>query len=197
MIEDQTTVAHYDAKWRDVISKMPQGGDYCFYMRQYGYDIIKEFVPRESKIFDFACGLGVLPGQLAREKHCLCYGVDMSPVAVEYARERNLVNASEGTGFFRARGVSEYDIVIATYFIEHIRNPVAWMREALSYGGAVIVSIPNNFSRAGEHVNMAWDSLESFYALFAEFQLNRLDVGRYHPYLPAAYHHPTFLIQKK
>ena len=95
-----TSAKHFDAKWREVISQMPQGGDYCFYMRQYGYDIIKDVIKPYSYIFDFACGLGVIDGQLAREKGCKCSGADISSVAAMYAiNENQMLHVSKDTFF--------------------------------------------------------------------------------------------------
>lgn len=197
---DQLSAAHYDRKWREIIAQMPQGGDYCFYMRQYGYDIIKAEIDKCGMVFDYACGLGILTHQIQQELECLCYGCDISEVAAKYARELLGSKQSVHVGaHFKGCPIlgKKYDYIIATYFIEHIPDPAAWVREALTFGKRVIASIPNNFKRAGEHSLMAWNDWPSFYAIFSEFAVRRIDEGKYHPWLPAAYHHPTFIFSKK
>jgi len=202
--KDQLSAEHYNRKWREIIKQMPQGGDYCFYMRQYGYDIIKDAIEPESLIFDFACGLGIIDIQLHNEKDCFICGCDISKVAVDYLKcnlygghtEPPIIKVADRIFKNPDKPRKEYDYILAIYFLEHVPDPVDWLDHAFKFGKKVIFSIPNNFKQAGEHELMAWHDWPSFYGLFRDFKLTRIDEGKYHKWLPEAYHHPTFICEK-
>jgi len=165
-------VEHYNNKWKRIISGLPNGSNYRYDLRQYNYDFIKGRIPRLSKIFDFGCGLGIIDIQLFKEKDCDVYGCDTSNVAVDFINSKfDIDRFCVGDRFF-GKG---YDYILAIHFIEHISNPVEWMREALEYGKRVIFTIPNNFRCSGEHENQQWHDWNEFHFLFQEFNLIRLD----------------------
>ncbi len=181
---------YWNEKWARIISKLPTGGDYHYDLRQPGYNIIKAHIPVGSKVFDFACGLGIIDRQLREEKNCQVNGCDFSAIAVGFAKEITGGDFRVGSSFFGG----PYDVVLAIQFLEHIDDPDGWVREALGVAVQVIVQLPNNFKREGEHTKMLWTSEKDFIKLFKGLRVKRLDTGKYPDGLPSAFKHPTWRI---
>ena len=76
---------YYDKKWQRVISGMPNGHDYRFDLRSYGYNLIIDQIKPDSKVFDYACGLSVLGKMIKDKTRSKVNGCDFSKVAVDYA----------------------------------------------------------------------------------------------------------------
>jgi SAM-dependent methyltransferase len=161
---------YYDQKWNQIIPKMPVGGQYRFDLRKFGYDIAIDTIPEGSKVFDYACGLGYID-QLLKTKGCEVSGCDFSPVAVDYCKEKT-------GGDFRTTGDffgGPYDVILAAYFLEHIKEPQKWVEEALKFAPRVICHLPRNFSHHGEHIDMGWNNWGHFKQVFKDFEFMRLD----------------------
>lgn len=189
---DRFSEAYWNQKWTGIISKLPDGGDYFFNHRQYGYDIIKASILDGSRVFDFACGLGIIDRQLREEKKCRVSGCDLSSVAVAHARKITTGDFRKGSTIFGG----PYDAILAIQFLEHIDDPVEWCRRALGFGYQILAELPNNFRRTGEHTKMAWTSWENFFELFKEFLIDRLDLDMYPENLQGAFKHPVVRIAK-
>jgi len=176
---------YYDNKWVEVIKQLPKGGLYRFDLRKHSYQIIANYIGKDKKVFDYACGLGIIGKYLHNTD---LYGCDFSSVAVEFASQFGKFEVSnEVFG-------SDYNFVIASYFLEHTKEPVKWINDALKKSDNVICSIPNDFRQQGEHIDMQWNSWESFNDLFKEFKIKRLDVlndkNLYPNDIPQAFKHP-------
>jgi hypothetical protein len=183
---------YFDKKWIKVIRNMPIGADYRFDLRQYGHDIVKNMIEDDSKVFDFACGLGVIDSQL-HKKGCQVSGCDISPVAIEYINKQKIgdfrvSDKIHGTG---------YDYILAIQFLEHIKNPVDWLKEMFKHGKTVICILPNNFRRHGEHIDMQWSSWDEFNKMFKDYEHKRLDINKYPVDLIHAFQHPIVLFKNK
>lgn len=161
---------YYDQKWQKVIANMPVGGEYRFDLRKYGYQLIVDTIPDRAKVFDYACGLGVI-GQMMEDKGCTIDGCDFSPVAVNYCNE----NIALGNFMVTGEIGDKYDVVIASYFLEHIKDPDQWVKMALEHAPRVICSLPRNFRHVGEHIDMGWSNWVHFKEVFKEFDFIRLD----------------------
>ncbi len=186
-------IDHYNTKWERIIPQLPDGGDYRFDMRQYGHDIIKDAIPNGSKVFDFACGLGIIGKQLEDEKQCRVNGNDFSDVAISYVQMKCKGDYRKGSEIFGGN----YDVIIAIQFLEHIDDPVKWLNDCFKHAPRVICAIPNNFRKIGEHTDMQWNNWESFEHLFNGFIFKRLDLGKYPQNISKAYHHPILEFKKK
>jgi len=184
---------YFNKKWENVIKSLPVGGNYRFDLRQYGYNIIKEYIKKNSKVFDYACGLGIIDIQLEKEKNCKVYGCDISETAINY------INKNIKKGKFKISDKifgNKYDYLIAIYFLEHIKDPCEFLDKSLDVANEVIVAIPNNFNKNGEHIDMQWKSWESFFKLFKDFKIKRLDENKYPNSLIHAFKHPIFSFKR-
>lgn len=185
---------HYDAFWKAIIKALPKGGSYRFDMRDEGYNIIKDTIPEGSKVFDYACGLGIISIKLSKEKDCSVYGCDWSAVAVEY------VNMNITKGEFRHTDEifgGKYDYIIVSHFLEHLEKPVEFLSEVFKHTDKAIISLPNNFRHVGEHVNMQWSNWAEFNNLFSDYDIERIDEGKYTSKTQSAWQHPIFIFKEK
>jgi SAM-dependent methyltransferase len=189
--------SYYDKKWRKVISELPIGGDYRFDLRSHGYGIICEYIGTGKHLFDFACGVGVFGDVYLKAKGGYVAGCDFSQVAVDHCRA-NGQDATQGSQITvnPKRPDGKYDYVVANYFLEHIKNPVEWINDSLYMADAVICSIPNNFNKHGEHVDMQWGSFDEFNELFSVFVVERIDDGKYPSKLHKQFQHPIFVFRR-
>ena len=181
---------HYDVFWSNIIKQLPKGGSYNFSQRAEGYRKILDLVPHGSKTFDYACGLGMVSIKLAKEKGCDVSGTDFSKVAIEYVKKQSGGNFNTSGEVFG----ENYDYIILSHFLEHITNPVEFMKDLYKKGKNVIVALPNNFRHIGEHVNMQWNNWKEFDELFKDFDYERVDNG-YTTKTHHAWHHPIFLFK--
>jgi SAM-dependent methyltransferase len=99
----------------------------------------------EGRILDVGCG----PGKLLktfREQGWDTYGVDFSPVAVDYARRQHNLNVALGELSSAGYKDNFFDVVMFNHCLEHIFHPVETLREVhriLKPGGLLMICIPN------------------------------------------------------
>jgi 2-polyprenyl-3-methyl-5-hydroxy-6-metoxy-1,4-benzoquinol methylase len=164
---------------------------YGFKGRMFGYKIIADKIESGSKVFDYACGLGVLD-KLLENNGCEVSGCDFSTVAIDYCNEHLKGDYRVGDKIFGG----SYDYIIASQILEHFKNPTMFIRNCLKKSRGVICAIPNNFNRTGEHIDMAWKDWVSFNELFKRFKVTRLDTHKYPKGLSAGFKHPIFLFEE-
>jgi hypothetical protein len=90
-----------------------------------------------------------------------------------------------------------YDYIILSHYLEHLEDPVKWIKKIFHKTNKIICILPNNFYKIGEHVNMKWSNWKTFYSLFKEFKIKRIDEGKYSSNLIGAYRNPIFIFEKK
>jgi len=108
------------------------------------FEIIASMVEYNSSVLDLGCGDGTLGEKLIKERNCKVVGIDISKVAVEYAKRKG-VNAivgdlDEPLNF----GDNTFDYVILCDVLEHLFDPIFALKEALRVSKKyVIVAFPN------------------------------------------------------
>jgi hypothetical protein len=186
----EQTPEYYDARWEKTISLLPNGGDYRIDLRNRAWKIIADYIGNDKKVFEFATGVSNLPEYL-KDNNCKVSGCDFSQVAVDFASEFG--NFKKSDTIFG----SDYDVITACQFIEHILDPAKWIREALEKAPIVICSIPNNFRQVGDHYQMQWKNWVEFDKLFEEFEVVRLDTPEMYAGNHVAWNHPIFTFKLK
>ncbi len=99
----------------------------------------------EGRILDVGCGPGKLL-RVLREQGWDVYGVDFSPLAVEYARSKHNLNVTLGELATAGYKDNFFDVVMFSHSLEHIYEPVETLREVhriLRPGGLLMICIPN------------------------------------------------------
>lgn len=107
----------------------------------------REILPFRGKgrILDVGCGPGKLL-RVLRDWGWDTYGVDFSPAAVNFAREKYQLNVDLGTIFDPRYASNYFDMVMFNHSLEHVYDPVDTLIEAyriLKPGGTLLITIPN------------------------------------------------------
>jgi methionine biosynthesis protein MetW len=102
--------------------------------------LVIDLVPRGSKVLDVGCAEGYLAAELAK-RGCEVVGIEPDSRAAAKARERG-VEVLELDVETIPLAAARFDIVVFADVLEHLRDPVAVLRQALPAGRAV-VSLPN------------------------------------------------------
>lgn len=113
------------------------------HLRFVGRDILP--FRGQGRILDVGCGPGKLL-RVLRDWGWDTYGVDFSPVAVDYARAKHQLKVELGTIHEGKYPANYFDVVMFNHSLEHVYNPIDSLREAhriLKPGGALLITIPN------------------------------------------------------
>jgi SAM-dependent methyltransferase len=98
---------------------------------------------RRPRILDVGCGTG--GNLLLLSKYGDAEGVDVSPDAVSFCRERGLQKVKQGTAEQLPYGDATFDLVTALDVVEHLDDDLAGlkeMRRVLRPGGRVLIFVP-------------------------------------------------------
>ncbi len=95
-------------------------------------------------------------------------GVDFDPEAIENARRKGLT-VHAGSLAEQAFPDESFDVVVMSHIIEHVHDPIAFLRHAnrlLRPGGRIILATPNAWSLGHRLWEGDWVSLATPYHLF-------------------------------
>ncbi len=112
------------------------------------HGIMLSLIGRDRDVLDVGCAAGDLARAL-RKRGCLVSGIEYDPVAAEAARpslENLVIGDLEAMDLDGAIGGQRFDVVVFGDVLEHLRDPLAVLRQApglLRPGGSVVLSIPN------------------------------------------------------
>ena len=107
-----------------------------------------EMVGTGKKVVDFGCWTGFVAREL-KKRGCYVTGIEIDPEAAEEARsvcDRVIVADLDTIDLSAALQGEEYDVGLFGDVIEHLKEPaglLAQMRDMLSSGGYIVVSVPN------------------------------------------------------
>jgi len=112
-----------------------------------GLEWIEKYRP-SGRLLDVGCAVGVFLA-IAKDRGWDVTGVDVSPFAVAYAREKLGVNAVAGELEDVAFPDGHFDVITLWDVIEHFPDPIATLREVrriLKDDGLLFVNTPNEQS---------------------------------------------------
>ena len=105
---------------------------------------IAERVPQGSHVLDLGCGDGELLQQLARERACTGYGIEIDDANVLACVRRGVnvlqLNLHQGLKSFADQS---FDVVLQIDTLQHLRNAEVMLRETVRVGRVGIVAFPN------------------------------------------------------
>ena len=116
--------------------------------------LIKQFVPKESSVFEIGCGYGAVTKHLSKIAKKVT-AIDLSPAAIELAKK--YVNRKNCT--FKCQNIFEipipqkFDVVVACDVIEHIEKEnrpifLFFVAQLLNENGIAIFTWPNPKAQA-------------------------------------------------
>lgn len=122
-----------------------------------GIEKIEKFSKsKRGKILDVGCATGVFL-DICKKKGWVCYGVDISKYATDYAKEKFGIKAKAGNLVKVEYKSNFFDVISMWDFIEHLEKPYETLKEAeriLKKNGLLFISTINE---------------ESLMNIFAEF----------------------------
>lgn len=139
--------AHYDGFWADKVGDSEHQYWSTARARMYD-DFLQRFVAgRSGRLVDMGCGLGFFLKRLARYPQWEGYGCEISPAAVQYAREELGLTRVTRTRLEDARlPEGTFDVVTMWDVLDHILNPDPLLQRVhalLKRRGACFIRTPN------------------------------------------------------
>lgn len=116
--------------------------------RNNSHTLMVELVGGSKRVLDVGCATGYLARVLA-ERGCTVSGLESDAAAAEEARphlDRLVVGNVEELDLAEAFGDERFDVVVFGDVLEHLRDPLAALRNAqgvLAGRGSIVASIPN------------------------------------------------------
>jgi SAM-dependent methyltransferase len=110
---------------------------------------------------DVGCGVGCLIN-CARERGFSAQGVEISPWAAGFAREKTGLDVITGSLEEVAYHSDMFDVVVVNHVLEHVPDPGALLREIrriVKPDGLVVVGVPNAGSIMARLAGAKWASL--------------------------------------
>ena len=107
--------------------------------------IVTQYVARDARIVDVACGTGAMCRRLSALGYGDVNANDIDEASFE-AKEINFTSFDLNEQFSQRLGQGMYDCVIAIETIEHLENPLAFIRECkllLKENGYLLITTPN------------------------------------------------------
>lgn len=105
---------------------------------------VAALVPPGSHVLDLGCGDGQLLQQLARERGCTGYGIEIDDANVLACVQRGVnvlqLNLHQGLAAFQDQS---FDVVLQIDTLQHLRNAEVMLRETARVGRIGIIAFPN------------------------------------------------------
>lgn len=109
-------------------------------------DVLKRHISPSGKLLlDVGCGCGTLL-QIARQRGYTVRGIEISAYMAAQARKLFHLDVEEGRLEDANFDDEEFDVVTALEVLEHLTDPVSWLREihrVLKPGGWLLLTTPN------------------------------------------------------
>lgn len=177
---------YYNQFWKDVKSGNPK---YHLTFREYQWDNVVSLIESNESVFDYACALGFIAKKL-KEKGCKVSGCDISDFAIEHCKETisdSFYVGSEITG--------NYDTIVLSHILEHFKKPVNFIEQCFEHCNKIIVVLPNNYRKTGEHKDMAWGNEKELLRMFGKFNIKRAEYS-YPKNILDAFKAPIYVMTK-
>ena len=127
-------------------AKMRKAEDHYWWFvsrRRLALAMLDQFAGSKERILDVASGTGAVLTEL--QKLGWAGGVDFSPLAMEFCRDRGLPNLMVGNAETLPVRSSEFDAVVSLDTLEHVPDDEAAVSEiarVLKPGGVLILNVP-------------------------------------------------------
>ena len=119
---------------------------------------LERFVPARGMALDVGCAMGFFLSE-AQNRGWNVQGLDISPYAAEYARERFGIDVRQGSLLDLDYPENAYDLISLWDVIEHVPNPKAYVTRAaalLKPGGVIALATPDVGSLPARLTGKRW-----------------------------------------
>ena len=104
---------------------------------------ICSLVDPNTSVLDIGCGNGRILRGLKKDKNCKVYGMDISQVAINNLRKREIKGLCVDVSDYSDK--TPYDVIVLSHTLEHINDDTALVKKlALNVKKYLIVAVPNN-----------------------------------------------------
>lgn len=113
----------------------------------YYYETLEAHAPGR-RLLDIGSGPGYFL-EAGRERGWDVLGFEASPIAADYTKARGIPVVNDFFSAGKVKDLGRFDAVSLALVLEHLRDPVALIREAISVlnpGGLLLVISPNDFN---------------------------------------------------
>lgn len=108
------------------------------------FNIIKKWIPEESRVLDLGCGDGTMLAELKKELNVDGLGIDIEDKNIQLSLEKGLnvieQDIDKGLNNF---GDKSFDIILMSQSFQTLKKPEIALEEIVRIGDECIVSIPN------------------------------------------------------
>ena len=102
-----------------------------------------------NRVCEVGCGTGAFVKRVNDSGKAKAFGLEMNPDAVAVAVDHGIPVFCDSLERFKERQQDAVDVVCAFQVLEHLQDPLAFVRlavEMLGHGGRIILSMPNRHS---------------------------------------------------
>ena len=127
-------------------AKMRQAEDHYWWFvsrRRLALALLDRFAPQSADVLEVGSGTGALLTELQETKRAI--GLDFSPLAIGYCRERGLTNLLVGNAERLPFRDTSFDAVVSLDTLEHVpdhESAVAGIARSLRPGGVLVLNVP-------------------------------------------------------
>lgn len=110
--------------------------------RRLALSLLEEFEPA-GKVLDVGCGTGAVLAEIQKTRDA--FGLDFSELALDFGRERGLLNLVHGNAEQLPFADDEFSAIVTLDTLEHVPDDVKAIAEivrVLQPGGAAIINVP-------------------------------------------------------
>lgn len=110
--------------------------------RRLALSLLQEFEP-VGKVLDVGCGTGAVLAEIQKNRDA--WGLDFSELALDFGRERGLLNLVHGNAESLPFADGEFSAIVTLDTLEHVPDDVKAIAEiarVLEPGGAAIINVP-------------------------------------------------------
>lgn len=134
----------YSLQGKEKLYRAIEDTDWCYEEAKWEHVAVADLIAEDASVLDIGCGRGAF---LSKLKTARATGIELNKSAAEFARQRDIEVVESLIATHAAERPEAYDVVTAFQVLEHIADPMPFLRDclaALKPGGLFVLAVPNN-----------------------------------------------------
>jgi 2-polyprenyl-3-methyl-5-hydroxy-6-metoxy-1,4-benzoquinol methylase len=132
---------------KEALYRAIEDSEWCYEEDKWEHNAVARQVPENAKVLDIGCGRGAFLSKVVALRSTRVRGIELNKSAAAEARKRNIDVVEALIDEHAQSHPNAYDVVTAFQVLEHIADPMTFLRGCLATvkpGGLFIVAVPNN-----------------------------------------------------